>query len=1119
MSKTASATAQLRITQLSLDGEGAWPDLQVEKISPQLNVFFGSPRAGKSSVAQLIGHLMYGTSESPWRRQFGQSVAAAEGSVQLDGPQGDFILRRHFDTDHTANRLDPSNRPTPNRHSRLTISSGRGDSVDGQTIQHLLSGLSPQLAAKVFLVDFAESPRAEWLLSETFAREFSTSHSTGPTHSSVSASYDRQYSCCVPSEGSSIVDRVDRRRIDELVSRRDTIAGEIQQQMSVRRHESEVLEREIGDVDSALHGKRERAEQLQAGLRGIDTEIAELETRLRYFSLDQDSKHFLQHPDVEQEQRELAELDGEITHCRQAIASSQQRETTLRTELAQCSPDGTADSVTCLADGRATLGVLEQLLDDLDAEVSQLARAHEPARCVGHDSHAKLTPVAALLRQQVYTLCGQLTEQERIVRRQQLSAESRQLARVHVELGERLDLLLSRRESLVQRSQRANQSAHLVPQPPAAEHCRCEHHGEFVQHADTRGFAYADRGQQEPEARSQLGILQRQRAEQVDEYNALQREIKQFENRWENLQRERAGLIGGASLEEQQAELDRLESVLRQSLRATETPTPSTVPGAWRASDILAQLTNGHLVQIRLERHQSLATIVDRRGQPRTLESLSAGEQNQLYLALTLALVSSYAQRGIELPLVLDEPFLRQDAAQTAAMVGVLDEFARAGHQILVFTEDRDAQRRFSTLNARLFDLEALRQAEANTSQAVTPAYTPEPSPAVQTTNTRIIRETYDGHSTPVLKLATVNTTSSDSDVNQGDVFYLTENSSFNDFPVLAAETSALFGRINIHTIGDLLASDAADIARQLDHEGITYETVQLWQIHMGLMCHVPNLTLDDAQVLAASGIDSPDDFFDADTDTLLRSIEDFLRSDSGRRFSHTRSRYSRSRLSHWRTGALHNRDRWQRSSRRYSGWQSRRSRRRSDSSRSGSPTQRSESRHSDRQRSDRQRTEKSARQSSRSQSRTNRPRRFYLSREQEVQDAPSIGPKTAKRLAKVGIRTVADLLNADPESTALELQVSHIKPETLAAWQHQARLVCQIPELRGYGAQLLVACGMTQPEQIARTGADALVSQVLSFCETKEGQRILRSGEAPKREKIAEWVELAGHSRSLEAA
>ena len=1099
MSNSSPNTTPLRLSQLTLAGEGAWPDLNVENLSPELNVFYGPPRAGKSSIAQLVGHLMYGTTESPWRRQFGQNVTMAEGSVNLNAPQGDFILRRHH---------DPSQRGA-NQQTRLTISTGRGDTVDGQTVQHLLSGLSPQLAAKVFMVDFAESPRADLLLNETFAREFTSSQR------SHTRRYSRQHSYCDPSE-SSIVDRVDRQRVDELVSRRDTIAAEIEQQMARRRNESEVLEREIHEVDSALGVKRERFEHLKIKLQEVDSQLAELEARLRYFSLDQESKYYGQHLDVEQEQQELAELDEEISRCRQTLSSSQQRENLLRTELAKCSPDGTADSVTCLADGRATLGVLEQLLDDLDAEVSQLARAHEPGRCIGHDSHGKLSPVAALLRQQVYTLCGQLTEQERIVRRQQLSTESRQLARVHTELGERLDLLLSRRESLVGRSQRNGQPTRLVPQPPAAKHCRCEHHGEYLQAADSMIVGYADRGRHESESREQLGALQRERTQLVDEFNRLQREIEQTEDRWENLQRERAGLISGASLEEQQTELDRLESVIRQSLQAADAPLPSSSTGVWRASDILAQLTNGQLTQIRLECHQSQATLIDRQGRPRTLENLSASENDQLYLALTLSLVSSYSQRDIHLPLILDEPFLQQDSAQTATMVGVLEEFAKAGHQLLVFTEDRDAQRRFSTLSAKLFDLESLRQTK--TVPTAKPTYVPEQAPTVQKTNTRIIRETYDGHSTPVLRLATVNTTG-EGDSQQDDVFYLTENSSFNDFPVLAADTSELFSRINIQTIGDLLTADAEETARLLDHQGITSETVELWQIHMGLMCHLPNVTLDDAQVLAAAGIESPEDFFDADIDVLMRSIEDFFRSDHGRRFSHSRNRYGRSQLSRWRSGARQYRDRWQRSSRRYSGWQSRRSRRRSNTSRSTAERRPTGSRQAGSRHSESYRTERKSRKSTSSSRKKDRPRRFYLSREQNVEDAPSIGPKTAKRLAKVGIRTVADLLAADPESTANEIDASHIKAETLAAWQHQARLVCQIPELRGYGAQLLVACGMTQPEQIARTGADALVSQVLTYCKTKEGQRILRSGDAPKREKIAEWVELASHSRSLEAA
>ena len=113
----------------------------------------------------------------------------------------------------------------------------------------------------------------------------------------------------------------------------------------------------------------------------------------------------------------------------------------------------------------------------------------------------------------------------------------------------------------------------------------------------------------------------------------------------------------------------------------------------------------------------------------------------------------------------------------------------------------------------------------------------------------------------------------------------------------------------------------------------------------------------------------------------------------------------------------------------------------------------------------------------------------------------------------------MADLLNANPESAAEELDVNHIKAKTIAAWQHQARLVCQIPGLPGYGAQLLVASGFTEPEQIAGTSVDEMVGKILAFCQTKEGQRIMRSADAPQREKIAEWIDGANHHRPLEAA
>ncbi|NOY29283.1 MAG: DUF4332 domain-containing protein [Planctomycetes bacterium] len=1098
----------MRISQLSLEGRGAWPDLHLDTLSPQLNVLFADPRGGKSTVARLLGHLLYGKTDSPWRLQFGQSVPRAEGTISVDAKEGQFVLRRHCDVDRSDVDLK----------GRLTVTSADGGSVDSQTVRNLLSDLDPALASQLFAVDFSESPNLDNLLSETFSRQFMA---TGFMAAGQQASPDftTQRLCCNASRTSTEVERIDRRRVDELVRQRDAIAQEIEQQISVRRRESGVLEQELHRLDTELTEKRQQSKVLRSQLRGVESQLAELEAQLRYFSLETTIQRDADDRETPQTRQQLEELDAEIARCRQALGDLQTREAVVRIELAQLSPDGTADAVTCLADGRTTLSVIEHLLDDLDAEISQLARAHEPGRCYGTDAHAKLSPVAEILRQQVYTLCGQLTEQERIARRQEVVTESRQLIRSQTDLSERLELLLSRRESLIQQSRQIGQHVALSPLPPVVDHCRCDHHGHFLADSNSYRLGNASRPRMENENRERREQLERERDQLVETLTHAQRDLERLENHWKNLQSQRSGLLGKATIEQQQAELKRLETLINRSLESTTEPLENTHSSVWRASDVLAQLTDGQLVQIHLERHGRRATVVDRAGQNLEIESLSLAQHDAIYLALTLALVGSYARRGIRLPLILDEPFLRQDPASAAAMAGVLEEFARAGHQLLVFTEDRDAQRRFRLLGTQVFELESLRRKSVAPTttlpQSITKTQpTTETRPSTETkTSTRVVRRTADDRHAPAIRLA-----SSAGENDRGDVFYLTESSPMGEFPVLGNETGALFQQIDIRTVEDLLSADAHDVASKLGRREIRPETVILWQTHMGLMCFVPELTLADAQLLEACEIDSPDDLFDLDAKVLLRRIEAFLDSDRGRRFDSSRSRISSSRMSGWIRGSQRNRDRWNRSRSRYTWHGSQWSSRRNGSSRRSSDTLRPSTRRTSRSSSSRTGSSKESKQASQYAIQSGE-RRFYLQRTDPVEDGPSIGPKTADRLAKVGIRTVADLLAADPETTTEELGVRHITAELFAAWQQQSRLVCRIPQLRGFGAQLLVACGFTEPEQISDADAESVATKILEFSETKKGQRILRNGEAPSREIIDEWIESAGHTRPLEAA
>jgi len=135
---------------------------------------------------------------------------------------------------------------------------------------------------------------------------------------------------------------------------------------------------------------------------------------------------------------------------------------------------------------------------------------------------------------------------------------------------------------------------------------------------------------------------------------------------------------------------------------------------------------------------------------------------------------------------------------------------------------------------------------------------------------------------------------------------------------------------------------------------------------------------------------------------------------------------------------------------------------------------------------------------------------RIYLRGGDDIEAAPSIGPKTAERLIAVGLSTVSDLLAADPVTTATGIGARHITPETITDWQDQARLVMSIPGLRGTHAQLLVGAGLRSVDAIAAAEPAALSAAILRFATTRDGERILRSGDPPDIEKIKAWIENA---------
>jgi uncharacterized protein YhaN len=104
------------------------------------------------------------------------------------------------------------------------------------------------------------------------------------------------------------------------------------------------------------------------------------------------------------------------------------------------------------------------------------------------------------------------------------------------------------------------------------------------------------------------------------------------------------------------------------------------------ASKYLEQLTRGKYGNVWTPLGQRELRIDDERGQSFSIEQLSGGTREQLFLAVRMATIYELGQRGVDLPMVLDDVLVNFDQVRTEAAVDALCEFAEENRQILFFT-------------------------------------------------------------------------------------------------------------------------------------------------------------------------------------------------------------------------------------------------------------------------------------------------------------------------------------------------------------------------------------------------------------------------------------------------
>jgi hypothetical protein len=598
------------------------------------------------------------------------------------------------------------------------------------------------------------------------------------------------------------------------------------------------------------------------------------------------------------------------------------------------------------------------------------------------------------------------------------------------------------------------------------------------------------------------------------------------------------------------------------------------------ASRLLQQLTSGDLQRVSIDRSQQIVAQ-NRGGKTVAYPALSRSGRDQTRLALCLAAARQLQQQGTEMPMVLDDVLINMDDESVRDAAAVLSEAARNGQQIILFTCHRQIASVIAGTETGVLELPDYHMGETvapverysrpvRTSLVEREHVYDSIEPESLSTRSLVESTRYLYEQPPVVPSSAPITEFLRSDSRQvvkssrsaAESLHspqVDEATHLSDTRLISNEHIAVLRRAGIRTVGDLLNFDPSVRAELLSEADVDFDQIDAWQSQVLLMVAVPQLRATDAVLLYGCGVTDMERLSNLNADELQQRIRAFAESSRGRRMSASSAGYDRGRLNSWISSAHENRDRY-RNRRRWSLGDSARSNRESIDRERSEPRQerqgferqslsreprnfeprnfesRAKEPRANESRTNDSRTNESRiyepRESKRQIGETTRPAtllsdneddssslKFYLDLNSKIEAAPSIGASKAERLEKIGIATVKDLLENPAAEIATNLDYSRIGADDVRDWQHQATLVCRVPQLRGHDAQFLVACGITDPEKLANMQPEALFKVIGPFSRTKAGQRICRSGKAPDLAEVTDWINFAKQTRLLRAA
>jgi uncharacterized protein YhaN len=238
-----------------------------------------------------------------------------------------------------------------------------------------------------------------------------------------------------------------------------------------------------------------------------------------------------------------------------------------------------------------------------------------------------------------------------------------------------------------------------------------------------------------------IGQLEQMWERATAELDARQSRLKDLAQQRGELNREQSLLAKDRTLAERQLDLSTVERQLadaRHTWRVHATACrvferirhdyethrqPETLG---EASRYLAKLTGNRYRRIWTPLAEDVLLVDTADGETLSVDVLSRGTREQLFLSVRLALVAMFARRGVNLPMVLDDVLVNFDVGRAQLASEVLCDFALAGHQILFFTCHEHIWKMFQEQSSDCRRLPARRGAPVPA-----PAKAPPPEPVV----------------------------------------------------------------------------------------------------------------------------------------------------------------------------------------------------------------------------------------------------------------------------------------------------------------------------------------------------------------------------------------------------